>query len=96
MARAWLLPLSTVLAVGCAAAGSRSSTDPAAPVPAPVAAPAERGGGAPAAAGRATSTRAAWVDSVLATRSVRQPAAQMVWVGTLGDYPAADAPGYAA
>ncbi|MFO0071212.1 MAG: glycoside hydrolase family 3 protein, partial [Gemmatimonas sp.] len=67
-----------------------------APVPAPVAAPAERGGGAPAAAGRATSTRAAWVDSVLATLSVRQKAAQMVWVWTLGDYTAADAPGYAA
>ena len=96
MARAWLLPLSTVLAVGCAAAGSRSSTDPAAPVPAPVAAPAARGGGAPAAAGRATSTRAAWVDSVLATLSVRQKAAQMVWVWTLGDYTATDAPGYAA
>ncbi len=35
---------------------------------------------------------ARWADSVLATLSLRQKAAQMVWVWTLGDYSAVDAP----
>lgn len=35
-----------------------------------------------------------WADSVLATLSLRDKAAQMVWVWTLGDYTAIDAPGW--
>lgn len=35
-----------------------------------------------------------WADSVLATLTLRQKVAQMVWVWTLGDYSAADAPAY--
>lgn len=35
-----------------------------------------------------------WADSVLRTLSVRQKAAQMVWVWVLGDYAAVDAPGF--
>lgn len=35
---------------------------------------------------------ARWADSVLATLTLRQKAAQMVWVWTLGDFTAADAP----
>jgi beta-N-acetylhexosaminidase len=37
---------------------------------------------------------ARWADSVLATLTVRQKAAQMVWVWTLGDYTATDAPSF--
>jgi beta-N-acetylhexosaminidase len=39
--------------------------------------------------------RARWADSVLATLSLRQKVGQMVWVWTLGDYTAVDAPAYA-
>ena len=35
-----------------------------------------------------------WADSVLRTLSLRDKAAQMVWVWTLGDYTAADAPAW--
>jgi beta-N-acetylhexosaminidase len=35
-----------------------------------------------------------WADSVLATLSLREKAAQMVWVWTLGDYTAVDAPAF--
>ena len=37
---------------------------------------------------------AKWADSVLATLTLRQKAAQMVWVWTLGDYTADDAPAF--
>lgn len=37
---------------------------------------------------------ARWADSVLASMSIREKAAQMVWVWTLGDYTAIDAPAY--
>lgn len=57
----------------------------------------------PAAAPTASRAKAAnpaadarWADSVLATLSLRQKAAQMVWVWTLGDFTAADAPSFAA
>lgn len=51
------------------------------------------------AAGRGTAVAAStastvWADSVLATLSLKQKAAQMVWVWTLGDYTAADAPSF--
>lgn len=83
MARAWLLPFSTLFAIGCAAASARSV--PAATASATAAAPAVSPTG-----------REAWADSVLRTLTVRQKAAQMVWVWTLGDYTAVDAPGFAA
>ncbi len=35
-----------------------------------------------------------WADSVLATLSLRQKAAQLVWVWSLGDYAAVDQPGW--
>ena len=90
MARAWFLPLSAVLAAGCAAAGARSAT-PVTPATAS-SAPA-----APRTEGRTTPrSHTEWADSVLATLTVRQKAAQMVWVWTLGDYTAVDAPQYAA
>jgi len=38
---------------------------------------------------------ARWADSVLVTLSLRQKAAQMVWVWSLGDYTASDAPSFA-
>ena len=41
-------------------------------------------------------SRTQWADSVLGTLSVRQKVAQMVWVWTLGDYTATDAPAYEA
>jgi beta-N-acetylhexosaminidase len=85
MARAWSVPLSPLLALGCAAAGSPPA--PAATPSPTVASP------APASSTRAQAT---WSDSVLATLTVRQKAAQMVWVWTLGDYTAVDAPGYTA
>ncbi len=37
---------------------------------------------------------ARWADSVLTTLTLREKAAQMVWVWTLGDYTAMDAPAY--
>ena len=89
MARAWFLPLSAVLAAGCAAAGARSATPvtPATPASAPT---------APRTEARTTPrSHTEWADSVLATLTVRQKAAQMVWVWTLGDYTAVDAPQYA-
>lgn len=44
-----------------------------------------------ASARRDTAADAAWADSVLKTLTLRQKAAQMVWVWTLGDYTATDA-----
>lgn len=52
-------------------------------------------GASPMGGGATSRTAAAdtrWADSVLATLSIRQKAAQMVWVWTLGDFTAADAP----
>ncbi|XWV15541.1 MAG: hypothetical protein HEQ11_04455 [Gemmatimonas sp.] len=91
MARAWLSPLCTLLAVGCvsaAGAGPTASTTPA-PAGTPAAAPRE-------AKARDALSREAWADSVLSTLSLRQKVAQMVWVWTLGDYTATDNPVYAA
>lgn len=93
MARAWFLPLSAVLAAGCAAAGARSAAPvtPATPSSAPATARSE----ARTAARTTPRSHTEWADSVLATLTVRQKAAQMVWVWTLGDYTAVDAPQYA-
>lgn len=49
--------------------------------------------GVPASPPRATTDRG-WVDSVLATLTLRQKAAQMVWPFTLGDYTAENAPAW--
>jgi beta-N-acetylhexosaminidase len=43
---------------------------------------------------RGPASDAAWADSVLATMSLRDKAAQMVWPWLLGDYTAADDPNY--
>ena len=43
-----------------------------------------------------TSAGARWADAVLAKLTLRQKAAQMVWVWTLGDYTADDAPAFTA
>jgi beta-N-acetylhexosaminidase len=42
-----------------------------------------------------TAADGRWADSVLSTLTLRQKAAQMVWVWTLGDYTANDAPSFA-
>ncbi len=93
MARAWFLPLSAVLAAGCAAGGARSAT-PVTPATAS-SAPAAPRSAARTEARRTPRSHTEWADSVLATLTVRQKAAQMVWVWTLGDYTAVDAPQYA-
>jgi len=70
---------STLFLAGCAS--SRSSAVVPASTRTPAIAP------DPAADAR-------WADSVLATLSLRQKAAQMVWVWTLGDFTAVDAPSF--
>lgn len=45
-------------------------------------------------AGPASARRGEWADSVLATLSLRDKAAQLVWPWVLGDYTAADDPTY--
>lgn len=45
---------------------------------------------------RDTASDGRWADSVLKTLSVRQKAAQMVWIWTLGDFSPVDAPAYLA
>ena len=47
-----------------------------------------------AAAPKDAKADAAWADSVLKTLTLRQKAAQMVWIWTLGDYTATDAAAY--
>ncbi|WP_396220467.1 glycoside hydrolase family 3 N-terminal domain-containing protein [Gemmatimonas sp.] len=47
-----------------------------------------------AAAPKHAAADSAWADSVLATLTLRQKAAQMVWIWTLGDYTATDAAAY--
>jgi beta-N-acetylhexosaminidase len=60
-----------------------------------IAACASAGGAAGARGTPAPSARSgAWADSVLATLSLRDKAAQMVWPWVLGDYTAADDPAY--
>ncbi len=94
MARAWLSPLCTLLAVGCVSAASARSTTPA--TPATPREPAAGTGPARATEARDALSREVWADSVLSTLSLRQKVAQMVWVWTLGDYTATDNPAYAA
>ena len=83
------------------AAVALSSCRPAAPSAAGAPTPA-RGPSTPAVVQPAMEppvfkmTDEAWADSVMATLSVRQKAAQLVWVWTLGDFTAFDAPGYLA
>jgi beta-N-acetylhexosaminidase len=55
--------------------------------------PATTSSGAPSVAASRTSD-AAWADSVLATLSLRDRVAQMVWPWVLGDYTAADDPAF--
>ncbi len=53
--------------------------------------PAMRAGGGPGA-GVASNRTVSWADSVLATLSLREKAAQMVWPSVFGDYTSGDSP----
>ncbi len=92
MARFWI-PLLTLGAAGCAAAAPRTS---ASATPETGSVPVAAAGAVPGTGAATPSplSRAQWADSVLGTLSVRQKAAQMVWVWTLGDYTAVDAPAF--
>lgn len=79
----WLLPAAILLAAAC-----RSAVTPAAGVTPP--APA-----APSAAVATATDHDRWADSVLRTLTVRQKAGQLIWIWTLGDFSAVDAPTYA-
>ena len=81
-AMAWIAAAAVALSLGCASSGSTVAMPPDAPTPA----------ARTVAANPAADAR--WADSVLATLTLRQKAAQMVWVWTLGDYTAIDAPAY--
>ena len=84
----------SALTAGCATGAASSTRED---VPAPVQS-APRADAGPRGASRATAANPAadarWADSVLSTLSLRDKAAQMVWVWTLGDYTAADAPAF--
>jgi beta-N-acetylhexosaminidase len=78
-----------VVAAGCASVASSAATS---------ASPDPRAGTPPGSVTvmrpRDARADARWADSVLATLTLRQKAAQMVWVWTLGDYTAVDAPAF--
>ena len=87
--------VSPVLGLACglalvAVASCARSGPLAAPTRAPM--PSVSTASRPAVANPAADAR--WADSVLATLTLRQKAAQMVWVWTLGDYTAVDAPSF--
>lgn len=82
------LALASVSAVAMAAGCASGSTSTAAG-PAPASAAVIRN------APPSPAADARWADSVLATLTLREKAAQMVWVWTLGDYTATDAPAFA-
>ncbi len=81
-----LLPLALLTAAGCAA------VSPSTPGSSP--SPATSSVGASVMRSRDAGADQRWADSVLKTLSVRQKAAQLIWVWTLGDYTAVDAPAY--
>jgi beta-N-acetylhexosaminidase len=70
---------STVIALAVSLSACAPSSPPAAVVPS-------------VDAGRGAVAPADWVDSVLASLSLRDKAAQMVWPSVFGDYVAADSP----
>src|SRR5690242_3158871 len=81
----------TLTLASCATGAGSGSAPVSAPVPA--ATPGSRGvnsGNVSHPLNPAADAR--WADSVLATLSLRDKAAQMVWVWTLGDFTAVDAP----
>ncbi len=71
---------------GCTSGGAATVPPPDSPRPVPAA--------SAASAAQPSDASLRWADSVLATLSLRQKAAQMVWVWTLGDYTATDAPAW--
>jgi beta-N-acetylhexosaminidase len=83
--RSRLMPLALLAAVGCASA--TQSAVPAAPSATAV-------GSTNVMRPRDRVADERWADSVLKTLTMRQKAAQMVWVWTLGDYTAVDAPSF--
>lgn len=82
------MPLALLAAAGCATASSSTPSASSAPTPASntVARSVMRA--------RDAAADERWADSVLKTLSVRQKAAQLIWVWTLGDYTAVDAPAF--
>lgn len=96
MKRRWSVSVSALLlashATACATGGTTSSS--ASGSMGPIAEPVPASVARPTAASQREDGR--WADSVLATLSVRQKAAQMVWVWALGDYTPVDAPAYVA
>ena len=76
-----------IMNVGCATGGAAPASAASGSGPVMADAPPSRRG-----TDRAADAR--WADSVLRTLSLRDKAAQMVWVWTLGDYTAVDAPGW--
>lgn len=94
------IPLVPVLAgvflslTSCRSAIAASELQPSATVVPPAASVSTPATSVRAQATRDTIADARWADSVLATLTLRQKAAQMVWVWTLGDYSATDAPAY--
>jgi beta-N-acetylhexosaminidase len=80
-----LVLTGTAIGALAACATTPVATLPGAPTPATRSA---------AEASRGPASDAAWADSVLATMSLRDKAAQMVWPWLLGDYTATDDPTY--
>lgn len=95
MSRRLNLALASVSAVavigGCASGSSSASPGPA---PTPASTPASTPAAVIRNAPPNPAADARWADSVLATLTLREKAAQMVWVWTLGDYTATDAPAF--
>jgi beta-N-acetylhexosaminidase len=75
-----LLPALPAVALAALAACTTATPAPVASAPAP----------APVVVSRGPASDTAWADSVLATLSLRDKAAQMVWPWMLGDYTASD------
>lgn len=78
--------------MSCATGSAPTPSTPSATRPAPEPVPISVARPSPAS----QRADARWADSVLATLSVRQKAAQMVWIWALGDYSPVDAPAYIA
>ncbi|MBY0492231.1 MAG: glycoside hydrolase family 3 protein [Gemmatimonadaceae bacterium] len=79
-----MTPFAALLVAGCAAAAPATSGTSA---PSPVARSVVRA--------RDAAADERWADSVLKTLSVRQKAAQLIWVWTLGDFPAVEGASFA-
>jgi beta-N-acetylhexosaminidase len=85
--RSRLVPLLGVVAYGAVMTACASGAGSAGPAPVPTSGTTVVSSAAPAPTTRSgPSSDAEWADSVLATLSLRDKAAQMVWPWVLGDY----------